>query len=117
VLDRRFTEAELDAALEAIREPGRLRAAEDLVARRAPALQRLLAAALADGDWFGAAHEQAVREAAGHEHAEERTLAMRTLIAEETRLGMLVGVAIGFELAHELAQTDADPPSTPTQED
>jgi hypothetical protein len=27
---------------------------------------------------------------------------VRTLLAEETRLGMLVGVAIGFELAREL---------------
>ena len=28
--------------------------------------------------------------------------ALRTLLAEETRLGMMVGVAVGFELAHEL---------------
>jgi hypothetical protein len=28
------------------------------------------------------------------------------LIAEETRLGMLVGVAVGFELARELDETD-----------
>ena len=27
---------------------------------------------------------------------------MRTLVAEETRLGMLVGVAVGLELAEEL---------------
>ena len=27
---------------------------------------------------------------------------MRTMLAEETRLGMLVGVAVGFELAREL---------------
>ena len=27
---------------------------------------------------------------------------MRTLLAEETRLGMLVGVAVGFELARTL---------------
>ena len=33
---------------------------------------------------------------------EQRLLAIRTLVAEETRLGMLVGVAVGFELAHEL---------------
>ena len=30
---------------------------------------------------------------------------MRTLVAEETRLGMLVGVAVGLELAEELAKT------------
>jgi hypothetical protein len=28
---------------------------------------------------------------------------VQTLLAEETRLGMLVGVAVGFELARELA--------------
>jgi hypothetical protein len=27
---------------------------------------------------------------------------VRTLIAEETRLSMLIGVAVGYELAHEL---------------
>ena len=32
----------------------------------------------------------------------ERLAAVRTLVAEETRLGMLVGVAVGLELAHEL---------------
>ena len=68
----------------------------------APALQRVLATALAEGGWFDAAHEQAVREAIGGEDAEERVRAVRTLVAEETRLGMLVGVAIGFELAREL---------------
>jgi hypothetical protein len=31
--------------------------------------------------------------------------AVRTLVAEETRLGMLVGVAVGFELARELDRT------------
>jgi hypothetical protein len=29
---------------------------------------------------------------------------VRNLVAEETRLGMLVGVAVGLELAHELMQ-------------
>ena len=33
--------------------------------------------------------------------AEERTR-VATLVAEQTRLGMFVGVAVGFELAHEL---------------
>ena len=33
---------------------------------------------------------------------------MRTLVAEETRVGMLVGVAVGFELARELPTTKED---------
>jgi len=30
---------------------------------------------------------------------------VRTLVAEETRLGMLIGVAVGYELAAELNTT------------
>ena len=33
---------------------------------------------------------------------------MRVLIAEETRLAMLVGVAVGLELARELYEPDTD---------
>ena len=54
--------------------------------------------------------------AAGEADDEERLRAVRTLVAEETRIGMLVGVAVGFELARELArshrrqrETDGDP--------
>jgi hypothetical protein len=102
VADRAYTDADLDAAIAAVSEPGRLEQAEDLVARGAPALQRVLAAALQDGGWFDSAHEQAVREAIAREDPHERVRAVRTLVAEETRLGMLVGVAVGFELAREL---------------
>jgi len=42
---------------------------------------------------------------------EERITALRTLLAEETRVGMFVGVAVGFGLARELANitTTEDP--------
>ncbi len=97
-----YTDAELDAAIAAITDPGRLGEAQDVVARAAPALQQVLATALKEGGWFDLAHDQAVREAVGGEDPQERARAVRTLLAEETRLGMLVGVAIGFELAREL---------------
>jgi hypothetical protein len=100
------TDAELDSAINAINEPGRLSEAQDLVARAAPALQRVLAAALSEGGWFDTANEQAVREAVGGEDPMERIRAVRTLLAEETRLGMLVGVAIGFELSRELGELE-----------
>ena len=74
-----------------------------------PSLQRVLDQALAEGGWFGDAHEQAVREATGAEDPAQRARAVRTLIAEETRLGMLVGVAVGFELARELSGPDPTP--------
>jgi hypothetical protein len=105
VEDPTYTDAELDAAIKAIADPHRMGAAQDLVARAAPSLQRVLASAIAEGGWFDAAHEQAVREATAEDSPLERVRAVRTLLAEETRLGMLVGVAVGFELARELSQT------------
>jgi hypothetical protein len=53
-----------------------------------------------------AAHEQAVREAANEAEGEARLRAVKTLLAEETRLGMLVGVAVGFELSRTLRSTE-----------
>ena len=97
-----YTDAELDAALAAIADPARLRDAQDLVMRSAPGLQRVLASALDQGGWFDQGHEQAVREIAGREDPGARLRELRTLVAEETRIGMLVGVAVGFELAREL---------------
>ncbi len=100
-----YTDADLDAAIAAIGDPGRLREAQEIVARSAPSLQHVLATALEEGGWFDAAHDQAVREASGGEDAAQRERAIRTLVAEETRLGMMVGVAVGFELARELGTT------------
>jgi hypothetical protein len=102
VPERAYTDAELDAAIAAITDPQRLRDAQDVVMRVAPSLQRVLATAISEGGWFDAAHEQAVREATGEPDPQVRLRAMRTLLAEETRLGMLVGVAVGFELSREL---------------
>jgi hypothetical protein len=97
-----YSDADLDAAIAAISDPERLRDAQDLVARAAPGLQMVLDAALAEGGWFDTAHQQAVREATNMEDPRERMAAVRTLLAEETRLGMFVGVAVGFELSRTL---------------
>jgi hypothetical protein len=102
VPERAYTDEELDAAIAEITDPARLREAQDMVARAAPALQRVLAEAMAEGGWFDAGHEQAVREATAESDPESRHRAIRTLLAEETRLGMLVGVAVGFELSRTL---------------
>ena len=100
--DDPYSDAEIDAAVESLTDPERLREAQDLVARAAPQLQRVLATALETGGWFGSAHEEQVRAAAQPEDPGERARAVATLVAEETRVGMLVGVAVGYELAHEL---------------
>ena len=107
--DRPYSEAELDAAIEQIADPARLREAQDLVLRVAPALQRVLTAAMQDGGWFDAGHQQVVREAAGQDDPDARLRAVQTLLAEETRLGMMVGVAVGFELSRALARIHPTP--------
>lgn len=105
--ERQFTDAELDAALEALTEPERFRSAEGRVAQIAPQLQRILASALQEGGWFDA-HESQALKAATTPSEDERVTAVRTLLAEEVRLGMLVGVAVGWELARELEGFESD---------
>jgi hypothetical protein len=107
--DTSYTDADLDAAIAAISRPERLRAAQELVARAAPSLERVLNAAIDLGGWFDDAHGQAVREAAGGSDPDARARAVQTLIAEETRLGMFVGVAVGLELARELQSVKQNP--------
>ena len=106
--ERVYTELELETAIAAITDPGRLRDAQDVVMLTAPSLQRVLAAAIAEGGWFDAANDQAVREAAIEPDPGARLRAVRTLLAEETRLGMLVGVAVGFELSRALSRADTE---------
>ena len=108
--ERAYTDAELDAAIAELTDPTRLQDAQDVVMRAAPSLQRVLAAAIAEGGWFDAAHEQAVREATNEADGEARLRAVKTLLTEETRLGMLVGVAIGFELSRTLERSDHPQP-------
>jgi hypothetical protein len=43
-----------------------------------------------------------VLESAGKADIEDRLQAVRMMLAEETRVSMLIGVAVGFALAHEL---------------
>ena len=99
-------EARLDAAIEALTDRERFREAESMVAAAAPKLQRVLAEALEQGGWFGEAHEAQIRKAAAESEEPDRLTAVRSLLAEEARMGMMVGVAVGFELAHELEQRE-----------
>jgi hypothetical protein len=103
---RAYTDAEVDAAVQALSDPARFEEAQRVVAEHAPALQRILNQALDEANWFGTAHHQQVLEAAGKADIEERLAAVRTLVAEETRVSMLIGVAVGYELAHELMKED-----------
>ena len=102
---RAYTDAEIEAAIEILSDPERLEGAQRLVAQNAPQLQRILNQALESSDWFGSAHQAEVARAAGEADADERERAVRTLVAEETRLSMLVGVAVGFELGRVLMES------------
>ena len=106
--ERQFTDAEIEAAVEALSEPERFRAAESRVAQVAPQLQRILGQALAEGGWFGESHEAEVLRAATTPGDDERLNAVRTLLAEEARMGMMVGVAVGWALAEELADPEEE---------
>jgi hypothetical protein len=101
-----YSEEQLDAAVEALADAERFRDAERIVAVAAPKLQRVLASALAAGGWFGESHEAQVLKAATNPDEDERLTAVRTLLAEETRMGMMVGVAVGWALHEELSSQD-----------
>jgi hypothetical protein len=103
--ERRYSAEEVDAAVTALADPERFAHAQEIVTHAAPGLQHVLNQALAEGGWFGGAHEAQVTQAAAAEDPQERLRAVRSLVAEETRLGMLVGVAVGLELAHELMRS------------
>src|SRR3954447_10534403 len=94
-----YTADEVHRAIAAVSDPERLRHAQDVVAHLAPQLQRILSVALEEGGYFGNAHEAEIHRVFESADATE----LRTLVAEEARLGMLVGVAVGFELARELS--------------
>jgi hypothetical protein len=100
-----FSDEQLDAAVRALSDPERFADAERLVTAAAPQLHRVLVQALEQGGWFGPAHQSEVRSAVAEPDEAARATRVETLLAEETRLGMMVGVAVGWELARELRIT------------
>lgn len=108
-MPRTYSAAEVDAAVARLLEPGRFDHASQVVTHAAPSLAGILDQALGAA-WFDAAHEEQVVVAATAPD-EERLEAVRELMAEQARLGMLVGVAVGFELAHQLETADDDQPT------
>jgi hypothetical protein len=105
---RAHTDAEIDAAVQVLSDPARLEDAQRVVAAAAPALQAILEQALDAADWFGSAHRAQVLEATGQEDTMERLDAVQRLIAEETRVSMLIGVAVGYELHQVLNENQGD---------
>jgi hypothetical protein len=100
-------ESEFEAAIERLLDPERFSEAERIVAQAAPQLQKVLAAALAEGGWFGEPHEAEALRAATVPDPDERIKAVRALLAEEARMGMMVGVAVGWALKEEMSEPSA----------
>ena len=101
--DERYSADEVDAAVAALSDPERFGHAQEVVTHAAPGLQRVLGAALQQGGWFDQAHDAQLAAATATDDPADRVAAVQALVEEETRLGMLVGVSVGFELARELA--------------
>jgi hypothetical protein len=116
VPDRRFTADEVDAAVRALGSPEHFTHAQEIVTHAAPGLQRVLEDVLAEGGWFDRAHLAEVRRVAAIPEPVERERAVAGLVAEENRVAMLVGVAVGLELGAELRRAaDACPPPEPEE--
>jgi hypothetical protein len=99
-----YSDEQVDAAIDAISDLDAFRETERQVARAAPRLQRILAEALGAGGWFGESHDAEALKAATTPDEEARLTAVRTLLAEEARMGMMVGVAVGWALAEKLSE-------------
>jgi hypothetical protein len=104
-----YSDEQIDAAIDAISDPEAFRETERQVARAAPRLQKILAEALGAGGWFGESHDAEVLKAATTPDEQARVIAVRTLLAEEARMGMMVGVAVGWALADQLEEQESEP--------
>jgi hypothetical protein len=96
------TEDRLAAAIQRLSEGEGLSEAEQTIARVAPELRVALAEALASGGWFGQSHDAETLKVATIPDDDRRLEAVRALLTEETNIGMMVGVAVGWALRAEL---------------
>ena len=103
-----YSEERLEAALDALSEAERFAEAERVVAAAAPKLQRILNSALDAGGWFAQSHDAQTLKAATTPDPDERITAVRTLLAEEARMGMMVGVDVGWALHEELSKDEIE---------
>ncbi|MGH2960019.1 MAG: hypothetical protein ACRDKE_10470 [Solirubrobacterales bacterium] len=100
--DEDFNQADLEAVVAELGDSAGLDAVEQRLETIAPQLQKLLDSALSAGGWFDDAHESMVLKTATQPDADQRIAEVRNFVLEQTRLGMLVGVAVGWELADRL---------------
>jgi len=117
VSEETISDEELTAAVERLSDPERFREAEELVSRVAPGLASVLVSALGQGGWFGESHMSETLKAATIPDPDQRLTAVRALLTEETQMGMMVGVAVGWALSEELSNPGArDAPENENEE-
>ena len=104
-MPERHSDAEIDAAIEALSDPQRLEEAQRLVQAKAPQLQRILDQALEAADWYGSAH-QAVESLVSVLQPTEFTPALLNRLRQAYAPG--TGMADAFRRLRE-TQTDAFP--------
>ncbi len=97
-----WSEEELRAAVDRLSDRETFAEAEQVVATIAPELSAVLADALGSGGWFGESHQSETLKAATIPDQDARLEAVRALLTEETHIGMMVGVAVGWALRTEL---------------
>lgn len=97
-----YDAAEIESVIAEMSEESGFDAVEERLTAVAPQLTGLLDDALRAGGWFDDAHESIVLKTATNPDADARIAELRNFVLEQTRLGMLVGVAVGWELAERL---------------
>lgn len=106
--EHRYSAEQVDAAVAAIADGERFADAQEVVTHAAPGLQQILGAALDAGGFFDSAHQGEIARVAAITDDQQRRVALAELVAEESRLAMLIGVAVGLALADELGTANED---------
>jgi hypothetical protein len=101
-----WSDEQLRAAVERLSDRRSFAEAEEVVATVAPELAGVLAEVLGGGAWFAESHQAETLKAATIPDEDARLAAVRALLNEETHIGMMVGVAVGWALHSELKGTD-----------
>jgi hypothetical protein len=101
-MNEAWSEAQLKEAVARLSDRENFAEAERVVATVAPDLQGVLVSALGAGGWFGESHQSETLKAATIPDEDARLTAIRALLTEETHIGMMVGVAVGWALRADL---------------
>jgi hypothetical protein len=105
-MNEAWSEAQLKEAVARLSDRENFAEAERVVATVAPDLQGVLVSALGAGGWFGESHQSETLKVATIPDEDARLTAIRALLTEETHIGMMVGVAVGWALRADL-ETDS----------